>query len=349
MDKILVIKMRYIGDTVLITPLLNTLKQSFPHARIDALVNQNTQPVLSGHPCIANILSFDYDRAKNFRYVLKFVRNLRKQRYDTVIDLTRNDRSAFFTLMSGARLRIGYETSSLFRKLCCNMMVKSFFGRIHTADHHLRVAEALGLTIPERHPFIAVSSESLKKVKMKLSAEGISEDMPFVIIHPGARRRYKSWPLICFARLADRIIRTYQIPVILSGGTEDKAVCSNLLENMEENAVCLAGEISLAELPALIKSALCLIGNDSAPVHIATAVNTPVIALFGPTLWESWYPRRDHDKVIAAEFPCRPCGHGQQDCPLGKDYCMSSIKIEEVWAAAADLIETCEVLKTSQV
>ena len=81
-----------------------------------------------------------------------------------------------------------------------------------------------------------------------------------------------------------------------------------------------------------------LIGNDSAPIHIATAVKTPTVTLFGPTKWECWYPRRKHDRVIAAEYPCRPCGHAKLNCPLGDEFCMSSISFESVWEAVNEIL-----------
>jgi ADP-heptose:LPS heptosyltransferase len=100
---------------------------------------------------------------------------------------------------------------------------------------------------------------------------------------------------------------------------------------MTARAVNLCGQIALPQLPALIARSELLIGNDSAPIHIATAVNTPVIALFGPTRWENWYPRRDHDVTLTSVYPCRPCGHTKPDCPLGDSFCMSAISMESVW------------------
>jgi len=97
--------------------------------------------------------------------------------------------------------------------------------------------------------------------------------------------------------------------------------------------VDLSGLVPLHQLPALLRAGTLFIGNDSAPIHVATAVNTPVIALFGPTRWEDWQPRRAHDRTLGIAFPCRPCGHSRPDCPLGQDYCMKQISYEAVWAA----------------
>ena len=340
-QRILVIKMRYIGDNVLVTPLLKSLKNGFPDADIDILTNKGTHQVFSGNPFIRDILAFDYSVSKEKPwYALRFIAQLRRKAYDLVIDLTNNDRTSFFTFMSGSRLRIGYEARHFFRsRLSYSTRISSKFGTLHTIDHHLKVAEALRLTVEDRHPFIHVSSEQIREIEGILSASGVGKETPFVVMHPGARRWYKSWPPDRFAKLADAIIREYGVTVILSGSLADQPACSAIRENMEEQAVSLAGQIPLSALPALIRKGLCLIGNDSAPIHIASAVSTPAIALFGPTEWEAWAPRREHDKVLAAEFPCRPCGHRRPDCPLGhQGYCMSEITFEQVWAAVKDTL-----------
>jgi len=339
--RILVIKMRYIGDNVLVTPLLKALKNGYPDADIDVLTNKGTHQVFSGNPFVRDILPFDYSVSKEKPwYALRFIARLRHKAYDMAIDLTNNDRTSFFTLMSDARLRIGYETRHFFRnRLSYSIRISSRLGILHMTDRHLEVAEALELPVEDRHPFIHVSPEKIREIEDILSVSDVEKETPFVVMHPGARRWYKSWPSDRFAKLADAIIREYGVTVILSGSAADQPACSAIRENMEEQAVSLAGQIPLSALPALIRKGLCLIGNDSAPIHVASAGSTPAIALFGPTEWEAWAPRREHDKVLAAEFPCRPCGHSRPDCPLGRqDYCMSAITFEQVWAAVKDTL-----------
>lgn len=338
--RILVIKLRYIGDTLLITPLLKALKEGIPHAHIDVLVNNNTQQVLINNPYVEKIWAFDYQTAKKrFSYNVKFIVNLIRQRYNIVIDLTNNDRSSLFTFLTGAPFRIGYWSKKIVRKnLFYNKIIHSVLGTIHTVDHHLKVAQELGLSTQDYHPFIFVLPADITNINQKLYDFGLKEKEQFVIIHPGARRWYKSWPPERFARLGDSIIKKYSVKVILTGSEDDRKSVLKIMANMKAKAIDLTGQFSLLELPPLIKKALCLIGNDSAPMHIATAVETPVIALFGPTDWRCWYPRREHDCVFAAEFPCRPCGHKNSDCPLGDGYCMSYIDFDAVWQGVQDTI-----------
>ncbi|MEZ4529051.1 MAG: putative lipopolysaccharide heptosyltransferase III [Desulfobacterales bacterium] len=338
--KILIIQMRYIGDVILTTPLLRTLKNGLPGVQIHLLVNRGTQAVLASHPHADRVLVFDYETGgKSLRHVVSFVSMLRKEKYDAVIDLTGNDRSALFARLSGARLRIGYAGDSRLRNiLAYSTEIDVTAGSIHTVDHHLKSAEIFGLPVNDIHPFLAVAPEEAARVRAILAARDLKTDQAFVILHPGARRPYKSWPLDRFALLGDHIIRTFNIPVLLSGSGDDQNLCAQLAEKMKEKSLNLAGQISLADLPALIQKSCCLIGNDSAPIHIATAVNTPVIALFGPTKWEIWGPRRRQDRIIAAEFPCRPCGHSRPACPLGEKYCMTDIAFETVRAAVSEVL-----------
>lgn len=338
--RVLVIKMRYIGDTVLMTPLLKALKTGMPWADIDVAVNGSSVPVLDNNPYVARILDFD-DRTVSAKTLglIRLMHHIRRRRYDLVLDLTNNDRSSLLSFISGATRRIGYWSEHTLRlKLSYTRIVESVLGTAHTVDHHLAVAAALGLPAEVRDPCIFVTSKTIKAVEEKLSLLEVDPGEPFAIIHPGARRWYKSWPIPRFAALADRITGNLKVRVILAGGRMDRDACREIRDRSDSPVIDLSGGMDLSELLALIRKGACLIGNDSAPIHLATAVNTPAVALFGPTDPKAWAPRRSHDRVISAEFPCRPCGHARPDCPRGKEYCMNEIPVETVWDAVRDVM-----------
>lgn len=338
--KILVLKMRYIGDTVLTTPLIRALKEGLPSTRIDIGVNPGSDQILDGHPIIEKLWRFDpTPNSGRFRSGVDFIQSIRREKYDLVADLTCNDRTALFTFLSGSPVRIGYQSGRFIRdRIAYTHTIPSGLGKIHTVDHHLKIAEFLNLPISDRHPYLPVLPHRRRNVEAKLAQEGLTPNERFVIIHPGARRAYKSWPKTRFARLADAIRTRFDVKVVLSGSREDVPMAASIEAAMETEPVNLAGKVPLAALPALIQRGLCLIGNDSAPIHIATAVKTPTISLFGPTRWEDWAPRRDSDRVLAAEYPCRPCGHSRKRCPLEEAFCMSSISYKSVWQAVKDLL-----------
>ncbi len=336
--KILLIKMRYIGDVVLTTPLLEAMRAALPNATFDFLVNKPTAQILADQPHINFVHCFD--KSKPTTATLRLIGALRREHYDLVVDLTNNDRSMLFTRLSGAPIRIGFRNKHrlLIRK-AYTQVISSNFGRIHTIDHHLKVAEALGLSAVTRHPSLRVNGRSIEKVRQILSHYKVDVGKGYVVIHHGARRWYKSWPSERFAIIADLVTEIYGFPVVLIGGEEDRDSAQKILMKMKHRGVNLAGKIPLRDLPALLKMAICLVGNDSAPIHVATAVNTPVIALFGPTDARAWGPRRSHDIVISVNFPCKPCGHKNINCPLGKNYCMSTIEVGKVWDGVKTIIE----------
>ncbi len=337
--KILVIKMRYIGDTVLVTPLLKAIHKGMPDAKIDLLVNRGTESVLEDIPWIEAIHTYDKGRKAQLKEMIGLCAKLRKRGYDLVVDLTVNDRSCFCTFVSRAPFRLGFYREG-WKRRCYTHIVPSILDRVHTVDHHLRAAEMLDLPVDDIHPEIPVSGEKKAAAQKELQKAGIDPDAPFAIIHPGARRPYKSWPIGNFAELGDRIIKRYDLPILFLGGKEDRSAAGEIIGRMRhsEKATDCAGKLPLKMLPAVIKAARFLIGNDSAPIHIATGVRTPAIALFGPTLWEAWAPRRSRDRVLAAEFPCRPCGHSAPLCPKGEDYCMASISVDSVWDSVSEVM-----------
>jgi predicted lipopolysaccharide heptosyltransferase III len=341
---ILLIKMRYIGDAVLVTPLLRALKQALPATRIDFLINRETAGVIKGQPHIDNLIAFDYDRAKHdLRYMIGFLMQIRRRGYDMAMDLTHNDRSALITFVSGAAVRMGFEVAGFWQKKAYTHRLPNRFGRIHTVDHHLEMAHALGLPVADIHPYLAVSTEDRRWIRAMLAGHGIGDGRQFVVIHPGARRWYKSWPPARFAQVADGLMSRYPVQVVLSGGPQDRETCAAIAGAMQQRAVNLSGQVPLEQLAALLRESELLIGNDSAPVHIATAVNTPVIALFGPTLADAWKPRRAHDRTvdIPVSCPCRPCGHSRPDCPLGREgYCMAQITADRVWQAVEAILDS---------
>lgn len=344
--RILVIKMRYIGDTILATPVLRALKTALPNIRIDLLINKETAAVVHGHPDIDQLLAYDYHRAKRDPlYFIKFLFQIGRLHWDVALDLTGNDRSALFTFVSGATNRWGYESGKTLKKRAYTHRLPNRFGRMHTVDHHLEMVRALGIPADDPHPYLIVSDQDRQWIRGLLESHQMRPDRPMVVIHPGARRWYKSWPTERFSRTIGRLTRRYPVQVVLSGGAEDTEKCGRIADQAQCPLVDLSGKVPLGRLPALIQAGVMMIGNDSAPIHVATAVNTPVIALFGPTRWEDWQPRRAHDTTLGIVFPCRPCGHARPDCPLGDGYCMSEITEEMVWKAIETRLHTMGIEK----
>lgn len=332
--KILVIKLRYIGDTLLVTPLLDALKDAFPEASISALVNQGTEAVLFNNPLLEEILILDRTyRALDY---FRFLKEVRVKKFDLVIDLTDSDRSAFTSYWSGAPIRIGFHGRSLLRNsILYNLLIKADEGALHKIDHHLAVAEAIGHPIKSRELSLFLSPEEIESTRQRLNKMGLASDQPFVVFHPGARRWYKSWPGEYFSELGNKISKELKIQLVLAGGPSDLEVVEKIQKGINYPSFNLAGELDLRELACLLKMAALCVVNDSSPMHIAAALQTPTIALFGLTDYKNWYPRGEGHAIFSQDCPCRHYGHSRE-CDQGVNNCMRKIPIEDVFAAVKE-------------
>ncbi|HUJ78792.1 MAG TPA: lipopolysaccharide heptosyltransferase II [Nitrospiria bacterium] len=333
---ILVIKLRYIGDTVLITPVLESLRGALPDSSITAVVAKGTEPVLENHPAIDDVLPIDRT-APVFKYV-NDLRSIRLKQADLAIDLTGADRSGFLARWSGAPIRMGYRGRNRLRnRLFYNVLIDADDGRLHRIDHHLVMIDAMGIPIATRSPRLVLSDDELCGATDLLRRNGLDSTDPYIVLHPGARRWYKCWPLDNFSRLADRIVRELRIPVILAGGETDRVAVETIERGMEATCLNLASRLNLRELSAVLKLAAICVVNDSSPMHLAAAVGTPTVSLFGLTDPNLWAPRGPNHLVISRDCPCRPYGH-RRECPEGDNRCMAKISVTEVFNTICTLL-----------
>jgi heptosyltransferase-3 len=326
---IVVIKLRYIGDTLLITPVLDALKGAFPNASIATVVNKGTEPVLLNNPATDAIIPVD--RTASISNYASDMRLIRNSHFDLAIDLTGADRSAFLARWSGAQVRMGYRGHSFLRNhLFYNVLVDADEGALHKVDHHLAMVEAMGLPINDRTPKMYLTDEEMISTADLLRKKGLHSEMPFIVMHPGARRWYKSWPLEFFSRLGNRIVNELHIPVVLAGGEADQDAVQNIQGGMSASCINVGAQLSLRKLACLLKMASLCVVNDSSPMHMAAAVGSPTISLFGLTDPNNWAPRGSIHRVFSSECPCRPYGH-RRECPEGVNRCMWKIDVEKVF------------------
>jgi predicted lipopolysaccharide heptosyltransferase III len=337
LSRILVIQTRYIGDTLLITPVLDGLRHAFPETPVTALVAKGSEAVLMGHPAVDEILSLD--RSLSLRAQASFLFDIRRRKFDLSIDLTRSDRSAIAGYASGAPLRVGYAGGRSIRdRLFYNLLIQTRQAGptvVHKVDEHLDLLRSLGLTPISDAPTLHLSGEEIQRAETRAQQEGI--DRPFVLFHPGARRWYKSWPPEFFAALGDRIVREIGASVVLVGGPSDVETVAQIRSEMTQASVDLAGRLTLREMAGMMKLASVCVANDSGPMHSAAAVGTPTVALFGLTDPLRWGPRGPAHHIISRDCPCRPFGH-RRECDQGEKHCMRSIPVDEGFRAVLSCI-----------
>ncbi len=331
MKNILVIKLRYLGDIVLCTPLLPLLRKQFSRAHITFLVNAGTEEVLQGNPDVDDIWTLPrHSRVQQF----KFLWQLRQAKFDLVIDLTDGDRSAFLSWATGASVRLGYNRDRRWRGKCYSQTLPSAYGSMHMVDYHAQALRALGMTE-------AVSNPELRLEQFQdsngdpLPDSWKLKDQPLVLLYPAARYTFKAWPIERFAALADWLAEK-KCQVVLIGAAEERSLGQQIINLCKQKPENLIGRTSIATLARLIKESELLVGNDGGPLHVASALGCPVLGLFGPTDPAVWGPRGKKTTVIYKGLDCRECFY--PGCDRGEESCMRQISVDEVCQAALSLL-----------
>lgn len=320
-NRILVIKLRHLGDVLLSTPVFAALKQRFPHAEITACINPGTGAMLEGNPHVTRHISppaaspaktGKIGLAARWRQELSFARSIRREKFDLAIDLTTSDRSALLTRISGAPVRLGY------------LSVKGFAGRTrcyttnvppvrfeHIVRKHLRILQPLGINNSTQGLVYPVSEADRAVVRDLLPAH-----RPCFQVHPVSRIAKKNWPVAFMAETVNWITQRGWIPVISgSADPEEKAWIADLRSRLHCEHFDLSGKLTLKQLGALSERVQCFIGVDTAPMHIAAAVGAPVIAIFGPSSEKLWAPWCERKLILSRDLDCRlPCKR-KHDCP----------------------------------
>lgn len=333
MQKILIIKLRYIGDVLLATPTLRAIKAARPDVRVTMMVNRGTEGVLSGNPDIDEILVLDKGSVvAQWRLIVE----LRRRRFDTVIDLTDGDRSAFLSWVSGASVRIGFNDEHRRRGVCYSAIVPPQPGLRHRVERDLAALKSLGVPASEQQPKLWLTEEDEASADQLLDRLGIRRERALIVLQPGARYWFKAWPAERFAELADRLASEYDCQVLIGGSKDEEALAQRIHEAATCRPVSIAGRTTLKQFAAIAKRASLFVGNDSGAMHIAAAMGTPMVALFGPSNPDEWGPRGGQAQVLYKGLDCRACFH--PTCERGELNCMRQLLVEAVYVASAQLL-----------
>jgi heptosyltransferase-3 len=328
--KILVIKLRHLGDVLLTGPVFSCLQKEFPGAEIDAYIYEEASPMLEGHPAIDRLLLYDRSWKRlgffsRLRKEFSLLQKIRKGNYDLVINLTEGDRGVIAAVLSDAEIRVGFMPKGKWLRNFLTHIVKSCSSLRHTVERNLDALRRIGIfpAIEERELFLDVPKSAKESVKKRLGKE------PFVLIHPTSRWRFKCWPVDKMRELIEKLLEQGK-KVVLSSGPD--RVEREMLEEIGRglSVINLGGEISLKELGALIEASEVLICVDSVPFHMANALKKRVIALFGPTSEITWGPwRNPKAKIVSQNLSCRPCY--QDGCGGSKvSDCLETLSVKSV-------------------
>jgi lipopolysaccharide heptosyltransferase II len=336
--RILLTRMKFIGDIVLTTSLLRDLRAACPDAFIAFLGEKNAVALLEGNPFLDEIIPFDFSRGP-FLEQLRVAFLLRRRKFDLVVDLFGNPRSALLSWISGAKTRVGPDRRG--RGRLYTLRVSDDGVRRTAPEFHARTLAAAGIKVKPGKTEIYVTAEEKQSADAFLKENVRPEvDRPLVCLHPGATWPAKRWPAYRFASLADAIVNDLKGKVVIAVGPGDGESVSALVSHARV-PVAVLPVLPLRVLAALLSRCTLMVANDAGPMHIAVAVGTPTIGIFGPGEEDIWFPydSADGHRALRKDVPCHPC-HLDFCDRQGEGYmeCMNLLSVDEVLHAIKGLL-----------
>jgi len=354
-QRILAIKLADLGDVLNITPALRALRHTFPQAQLDVLLNPHTAVLLRGSPLIDNIVIFpkvSYEGKAvlsplKWPGLYRYLRDIRRRGYDTVIDFHHLTtpmgrlKQRMLIEATGARIRVGLDNGH--GHWFSHPVRDDGFGAMPEVAYWLALARRLGAEDADTHLQVVVSAEARQVIHTMLQEAGL-ENKRFAVLHPGSggfslARRWEPWK---FAELAAALWQRYQLASIIVGGPHDDVPA--VLDAASSPLVDWSERTTIPQLAALLEQATLFVGADSGVMHLAAAMKTPLVAIFGPSnhrAWSPWTPSSPSE-VVRLDLPCSPCAYvnhslgRRHGCP--ERTCLADLGVEPVLAAAQRLL-----------
>jgi len=333
MERILIVGVNWLGDSLLTTPVFKALKKKFPDSYLGVMVVERVREVFEGNPYIDEVIIFDEGgQQKDFFAKLKFIQLLRKKKFDTVFLIHRSFTRAFICFLAGIDLRIGYRRVKNYFIL--NKRIKPPKGLVHRQDLYLYLFEKSGIVIEDRLPIFFIPEDV--RIKVNKDLELLKKEQAFLIgINPSANWELKRWPGSYFANLADCLVRDFNSAIIFIGTEAQRPLIEEVRAMMSQNSFNYSGKTSLKELGALIQNLRLFISNDSGPAHLAASLEVNTLVIFGPTSAEATAPRGRAVKVVKKNVDCQiPCY--RLDCQ--DNTCLKDLNVDQVYAQAKNIL-----------
>lgn len=320
----IIVQTGFIGDIALTFFLLEQIRLQKPNDKIILLTTPAGAEIAQAYPSIVNqVIVFDKrGKHKGIHGLLTILQDVKECRAQTILSLHQSFRTSLLIALSGIPVRIGYSTSSLaFVYTDRYPYVKG----IHEIQRQQMLLHGI---LNHVH-----SDSNAHGLLRRIVTHGLLSQEPGIVIAPGSVWNTKRWPAEHFKTLIESLLNTFPHRITLIGSMSDKQLCASIMPSTYLGRVYnLAGTLTLNQTMGLLSKSTVLIANDSAPIHLASLVNCPTIALFGPTHPAFGFaPLADHSQIIQLDLDCRPCSiHGQHECPLGSHTCMIGIKPEDI-------------------
>lgn len=338
--RILIIRTDRIGDVALSTPVIKALRETHPDSYIAFMVRPYAKEVVEGNPNLDEVIVYDkYGIHKGFFSTLVFALRMRKKRFDTAIILHPTNRTHIIAFVAGIPNRIGLNRKLPFL-LTKKIKDEKFLGQKHEMEYTLDILKSIGVKVRDKNLYVPIKESNRTSVDSKLSQKGVKSSDLLLAVHPGASCPSKRWPLDRFASLIEKLNNNYGVHIVVVSGPEEKTQITELKKTLKSNIIDFSGKTSVGELAALLKRCKLFISNDSGPVHIATAVGTPSVVIFGrkqPGLSpKRWGPTGKGDVTLHKDVGCVVClAHNCRN-----DFqCLKAITVNEVFQVVKEKLD----------
>jgi heptosyltransferase-3 len=324
------------------------VRESCPDARVSALVRKGYGSLLEADPHLSEVIEVTKRRGKLAevgRENLRLIRRLRRANYDLVIDLRTGDRGAILAFFTGAPVRVACYGSdkSFWRNRIFTHLV---FDPQHApppvhpgADQSLRIVRSIGIDTERTVPRLWISAGAVDRVRGLLAAEHLEEEARWVTVNPFSRWKYKEWGYDKWVEVIDWLWDEHGIRSVLVGSGEEAAAAADIAGKCKHRALSLAGKTTLGELAALLSLSAIHLGVDSAAPHIAFAVGTPTVTIFGPSDWRAWTVPDETHRTVTPDLSCVPCRNKGCD-GTERSICLEELGAETVKRTVSELIAT---------
>jgi heptosyltransferase-3 len=354
--KILLIQLGDIGDVVWTTPGIRAVKNSLPGAKVSVMVKEHFGSLLQADPSVDQIFEIKHTPGNIFRQAagqLSFLKKLRAERFDLVVDLRLGDRGAFMAFATGAPIRVTMHHEGglpWWRNYCFShaAIPASVPPERGATEQSLRILRALGIDTNDKIPRLWISDAVKQNIRTILTRAKAADLEHWITINPFSRWQYKEWVDSGWVEMVNWLWQDFAIPTLIIGSPEEEQKAEALIRQCKGLVFNFAGKTTLAELAGLLNQSLLHIGVDSAAPHIAAAVGVPTVTIYGPSSWYDWAPVGENHRVVLPEMDCVPCR--QKGCDGGgQSLCLEQLMPASVKKVIRESIEAhCPKLSRSR-
>ena len=328
-ERILLIRLSSLGDIVLTTPAIRAVRARFPDAYIAMLVAKQSAEILYENPHLNEIITFDrLAKHKDTGEMLRIIRLLRERKFTLAIDLQRKFRTEMLMYFSGATERVG-------KGKFCSVRV-SERGNKHATAHYFDLLHASGIPAEDQRLELFLSESERLDASQRFDTAGVNDGQLKVGFFPGAGWKLREWMPERFAGIGDKLVEHFNANILIFGGSKETGLVQTVANLMNARAISFAGNLQIRQLAACLEKCDLFLTNDTGPMHIAAAVGTPTVSLFGPGNHIRFQPLGTQHQTIRHAVPCSPCKQFTDKCQ--DNICMKGIGVDEVWETLSDTL-----------